>query len=96
MFELTSQFRKVLDISKKGIVVLEPEFEEADDATDHGEFTLVGVRKVDLDVVFTEIWVDPHKDIALVVEEDHVFIDDEVSIVACQSTTGTYNRMGVP
>lgn len=54
------------------------------------------MREIDLDVVFAEIGVDPHEDFALVVEEDHVFIDDEVSVPVGQPAAGTYYRMRVP
>jgi hypothetical protein len=41
----------MLHVSEKSVVVLEPQFEEADDASNHGEFSIVGVRQVDFDVI---------------------------------------------
>jgi hypothetical protein len=96
VFKLAGKFREVLDVCEEGVVVLEPELEEADDAADHGEFALVGVREVDLDMVFAEVGVDPHEDFALVVEEDHVFIDDEVPVVVGETAAGSYYGLRVP
>lgn len=93
---LLNKLRQVLDISQEGIVVLEPQFEEADDASNHGEFTFMCMREIDFYMIFAKIGVDPHKDFTLVVEEDHVFIDDEVPIPVGQPAAGTYNRLRVP
>lgn len=54
------------------------------------------MREIDFNVIFAEIGVDPHKDFTLVVEEDHVFIDDEVPVPVGQPAAGTYYRLRIP
>jgi hypothetical protein len=96
VLELAGKLRKVFNISQEGIVIFEPQFEEADDASYHGEFTLMCMREIYFNVIFAEIGVDPHKDFALVVEEDHIFIDDEVPVPVGEPAAGTYYRLRVP
>lgn len=45
-------------------------------------------------MIFEEVGVDPCKDFFLWIEEDHVFVDDEVSVVACQAVAGINDGLG--
>lgn len=45
-------------------------------------------------MIFEEVWVDPGKDFFLWIEEDHVFVDDEVSVIVCQAVAGIYDGLG--
>lgn len=45
-------------------------------------------------MVFKEVRVDPGKDFFLRIEEDHVFVDDEVSVVAGQSVASANDGLG--
>lgn len=45
-------------------------------------------------MIFEEVGVDPCKDFFLWIEEDHVFVDDEVSVVVCQAVAGINDGLG--
>mgnify|MGYP006910315146 CR=1 FL=1 len=61
-------------------VISKPEFKEAYNAAYHGLFSLGSGWEVDFDVVFEYIWINPEKELASRIEEDHVFVDDEVPV----------------
>jgi hypothetical protein len=47
-------------------------------------------------VIVEKIGIDPYKDIALIVEKDHIFVDDEVTIIAREATASSNNAPCVP
>jgi hypothetical protein len=55
----------------------------------------VSKGEVYLDVIFENIWVDPSKHLLLRIEENHVFIDDEVAVEIGKSPAGIYDSFCV-
>ena len=41
----------------------------------------MGVRQIYFDMVFLDVRVDPREDVLLRVKENHILIDDEVTVV---------------
>jgi len=85
----------MLDLGEEGVVTLEPEFQVGHNAPDHGKFSLLRVGQVDLDVALADIRIDPGEDFFGLVEKDHVFIDDEVPVMAAECRTGIDYGLGV-
>lgn len=46
------------------------------------------VRQIDFHVVFLYIWINPSEDLPGLVEIDHILVDDKVTVMVYQSTTG--------
>jgi len=47
------------------------------------------------DMIFTYIWVNPCEYFFLGVEEDHVFVDDEVTVVKGESAASVGDCFGI-
>lgn len=48
----------------------------------------MSMRQIYFYVVFSDIWVDPGEDVPLRIREDHVFVDDEETVVSCKRSAG--------
>ena len=79
-YQIGGKLTEVSSLWKDSIVAAQPKFEEVNDAPHHRLLPFYHRRQVDLDLVFKDIRVDPYKDFFFVCWEDHILIDDEISL----------------
>jgi len=80
----------MFSLPQKSVITLKPESKKNDDASDHDGFSFVIVWQVNLDFILQYSGVNPHQNLHLMVEKDHVFVDDEVTITEGEALTGDY------
>ena len=84
----------MLDIGEESVVRLEPQLEVVDDTLYHGEFAVVSVGQVYLDMVLADVWIYPGENVFLGRQEDHILIDHEETIGLRKSKTGGHDLAG--
>ncbi len=82
-------------VIKDGMIMFEPQFQVSKYASNHGKFSFWSMRKVYLDMVLADVWINPNKDLFIFIEEDHILVDHEVTVVLAERVTGRDNCTGV-
>jgi len=76
-------------------IALDPQFKVADNSANHGLLPIMVKRKIDLNSVLEHIRINPREYFFSVIEEDHIFIYDEVAVNWSQSKTRSYDGFSI-
>ena len=78
--QLREHLGEVVHLSEEYKVTAQPQFNKADDTSNHSLFALSCWRYIYLDLIFKVVRVDPDKDLIFSVVEDHILVDHKKTI----------------